>query len=72
MLMSHRERSIDAYIQYKVTVVTGRAMKRVEPFWGYNSAPHPRVMAISHVYLVAGQGLLTSPATTSSSVTCTR
>ena len=33
MLMSHSERSIDAYIQYKVTVVTGRAMKRVEPFW---------------------------------------
>ena len=33
MLMSHSERSIDAYIQYKVTVVTGRAMKNVEPFW---------------------------------------
>ncbi len=25
--------SIDAYIQYKVTVVTGRPMKTVEPFW---------------------------------------
>jgi plastocyanin len=33
MLMSHSERSIDAYIQYKVTVVTGRPMKNVEPFW---------------------------------------
>jgi plastocyanin len=33
MLMSHSERSIDAYIRYKVTVVTGRPMQRVEPFW---------------------------------------
>jgi plastocyanin len=33
MLMSHSERSIDAYIRYTVTVVTGRAMKAVEPFW---------------------------------------
>jgi plastocyanin len=33
MLMSHSERIVNAYIQYKVTVVTGRSMKRVEPFW---------------------------------------
>jgi plastocyanin len=33
MLMSHSERSIDAYIQYKVTFVTGRSMQSVQPFW---------------------------------------
>src|SRR4051812_13355361 len=33
MLMSQSERAIDADIQYKVTGVTGRPMKNVEPFW---------------------------------------
>src|SRR3954471_2353755 len=33
MLMSHSERSIDAYVRYKVTVVTGRSMTSVQPFW---------------------------------------
>jgi plastocyanin len=33
MLMSHSERIVNAYIKYKMTVVTGRAMKSVQPFW---------------------------------------
>ena len=43
MLMSHSERSIDAYIRYKVTVVTGRTMKSVEPFWVRANGCGPQV-----------------------------
>src|SRR4051812_32563749 len=51
MLMSHSERSIDAYIQYKVTVVTGRAMKSVQPFWVRANGCGPQVS-----YPVFGDG----------------
>ena len=51
MLMSHSERSIDAYIRYKVTVVTGRTMKSVEPFWVRANGCGPQVS-----YPVVGGG----------------
>jgi plastocyanin len=51
MLMSHSGRSIDAYIRYTVTVVTGRAMKRVEPFWVRANGCGPQVS-----YAVLGGG----------------
>jgi plastocyanin len=43
MLMSHSEKSFDAYIQYKVKVVTGRRMKSVQPFWIRASGCGPQV-----------------------------
>ena len=33
MLMSHTEDAVDAYIRYRVTVVTGKQLKLVRPFW---------------------------------------
>jgi hypothetical protein len=33
MLMSHSERSLKVYVRYRVTVVTGRALKPVRPIW---------------------------------------
>ena len=33
MLMSHSVRAVNAYVKYRVTVVSGRRMKLVRPFW---------------------------------------
>ena len=33
MLMSHTKDAVDAYIRYRVTVVTGKRLKLVRPFW---------------------------------------
>ena len=33
MLMSHSMRAVNAYVQYRVTVVSGRRLKPVRPFW---------------------------------------
>jgi plastocyanin len=40
MLMSHSTRLLNVYIRYRVTVVTGRRMHEVRPFWVRASACH--------------------------------
>jgi plastocyanin len=49
MLMSHSTRAMNVYINYKVTVVTGRAMKAVKPTW-------VRASGCSITYPVWGDG----------------